>query len=107
VLITAPLAYLSTKGGRKGKLVASRRRRAKPKAVRIARRNVSIPAGGTITTNLRLSGAAKRALEQRGSLRVEVTASMEVNGTIRASRRTFNLRAPKKSKKKQKSRSRR
>jgi hypothetical protein len=96
VVITAPLMAFSPRGG-KGKLVSSRRR--KVKMVRIARGKVTIPSGEAATAKLRLSGAAKRALAQRGSLRVEVTASMEVGGEIRASRRTFTLRAPKAKKK--------
>ena len=100
VLITAPLAAMGVKGGggKKGKLTASRRRKTKPKMVRIARRKVSIPSGQDATLKLQLSGAAQRALELRGSLRIQVTASMEVGGEIRASRRNFTLRAKKKKK---------
>jgi uncharacterized delta-60 repeat protein len=92
VMITAPLAALF---GREREKIGSARRR-KAKMVRIARRSVTIPSGQTASLKLRLAGAARRALQRRGSLRVEVTASMSVDGQIRASRRTFTLRAPRK-----------
>ena len=90
VVITAPLAlvYGDTRG--RARLASARRRRV----VGIARGKVVVPSGQTATSKLRLTGAASRALRRRGSLRVEVSASMTVGGEVRTSRRTLTLRAP-------------
>jgi hypothetical protein len=77
---------------RKKASVSSARRRKVAKKVRIARKTLTIQPGATATTKLQLSTAAKRVLKRRGSFRVQVRVSMEVDGEMRTSTQNLTLR---------------
>ena len=79
--------------GRSGDVAASARAKIGKKTVTVARDRAEADGAGTTELTLRLSKAARRALENKGTLRVTIRVTYSENDRTRST--TLVLRAPK------------